>query len=172
MTYETGKTWTPGLDNDGRTLGDAYEAIPQRTSPLGGCQDMKASRKNDHALPLFDLECLHLLLGRGFSLQDEAFVLGYWMGASHNILQLQGAICHLVSRIAYSSRETFGVEEFRSFHMGFEFGQEVSRGKLQSLNFKTLFDTTLGELRERLGIDKERLRQVMTREKALKMKKA
>ena len=158
MTYDVSKVWTPGLENDGKTLQDVYDTIPERPAFMNKCGN-GASHSHDpqHSIPLFELECLHILLGRGFTLEDEVFVIGYWMGASQRASDLQVATCHVMSRIAEPGSDLFSENELKAYHLGYELGHKMSHGLLHRYSFRDNFDTTLGEIREILGIDKNQL---------------
>ncbi|MBL4559174.1 MAG: hypothetical protein JKP98_25385 [Rhodobacteraceae bacterium] len=73
--------WNPGLDTDAMTLGAVLA-----TMPAAAAEDVPAIiRKYENpdspdalpgAIALDRHDCLHVLLGRGLHVQDEAFIIG------------------------------------------------------------------------------------------------
>ena len=82
--------WHPGIANDGLTLRQVYRTLPGSTAaeidPLVRLFENPASPLAFRgAITLERHDCVHVLLGRGLLGQDEAFVLGFTMGAEKDV---------------------------------------------------------------------------------------
>ncbi|WP_254217333.1 hypothetical protein [Synechococcus sp. CCY 9618] len=129
--------------------GDASDAIPfvvrlleNPASPL--------------ALPgMIDLhrhDCLHLLLGRGFSLDDEAFVVGFTMGNDRRTNGLHLAIFKACSLLFYPRPYRFDPSHLPSFDAGVVLGRQARVRNLNQLDFRSWDHQPLQALREWIGI--------------------
>ena len=77
--------WNPGVDNDEQRLGDVLATLPAVPPTAIPWQiRLLENPSSRFALPgainLADHDVVHIILGRGLKLQDEAFVIGYTMG--------------------------------------------------------------------------------------------
>lgn len=71
--------------NNSLTLGEAYQALSGSSpSDIPFLSELLENPDSPIALRckiyLEDHDCLHLLLNRGLSLEDEAFIIGFTMG--------------------------------------------------------------------------------------------
>ena len=169
MAKDDWKEWNPGLDNDGKTLQEIYENLPELPpedyrflKELVG----KPSVITDN-LTLFEQDCLHIALGRGLLAQDEAFVIGYTMGTATTLKDWEAGIFRLVAKMCYPGTYKFTDDDVKAFKLGVEVGSLSPVRKLHEFDFKNHFDKTLGEIREELGIDKAALREVYRKEQSL-----
>ena len=83
--------WSPGLDNDDLTLEYVLETMPGVDAveiPLiiRLFENPSSMIAFPGAISLERHDAMHVLLGRGLMIQDEAFVIGYTMG-SHKKLK-------------------------------------------------------------------------------------
>ena len=79
--------WSPGLDTDVMTLREVLQTMP--ASDATSVPEIIKKYENPespHALPgaisLARHDCIHVLLGRGLHVQDEAFIIGATMGTT------------------------------------------------------------------------------------------
>src|SRR5687768_12811614 len=82
--------WNPGLDNDHLTLSEVLNTLPAAPADAIPWQVRLLENPSSFisfpgAISLERHDALHALLGRGLANQDEAFVIGYTMGAARKI---------------------------------------------------------------------------------------
>ena len=109
------------------------------------------------AVDLFTHDCIHLLLGRGVLLKDEAFVIGYTMGTSKKVQRWRRNFFMFLSKHFYPEGYKFGEDERFIFNMGVMLGSKCETD-LSSVNFLDYKRNTLLSLREELRIDTRALR--------------
>lgn len=104
-------------------------------------------------IDLYRHDCLHLLLNRGFSLYDEAFVIGFTMGNDVQTNWFHVAIFKLCSLLFYPKLYRFAWAHFRSFDLGVAYGRAVNVKNLNQFNFSCCQNQSLAALRHQFGID-------------------
>ena len=158
--------WNPGLDTDDLTLAEVLATLP-----AAAAADVPAiirkyeNPESPDALPgAIDLDrhdCIHVLLGRGLHVQDEAFVIGATMGAASDIT---GEIVDFfveISTTQYPKHWRFEQEHIPSFRLGVGFAMDNLAGKdlhLIPLEGPEWQGKTVRAARKALGIVKEELR--------------
>jgi hypothetical protein len=95
---------------------------------------------------------LHLLLGRGFSLDDEAFVVGFTMGNDRRTNALHLAIFKVCSLLFYPRPYRFDRRHLPSFDAGVALGRKAKVRNINQLDFRCFEQQPLGVLREWIGI--------------------
>ena len=82
--------WSPGLDTDDMTIAEVLASMP--AAEAGDVPEIIRKYENPEspdALPgaihLNRHDCIHVLLGRGLHVQDEAFIIGVTMGAASDL---------------------------------------------------------------------------------------
>lgn len=103
-------------------------------------------------IDIYRHDCLHLLLNRGFSLADEAFVIGFTMGNAEGTNWLHLEIFKLCSRLLYPQPYRFNRTHFEQLHLGVFYGRRVRVKNLNRFDFRAHDHQSLGELRQFLGI--------------------
>ena len=105
-------------------------------------------------------DCLHLLLDRGVSAQDEAFVVGFTMGNDVETKGIHKAIFKFFSRYLYPKKFQFSEEQLKTFELGYAYGKKLSQvcPNLNKINFRDYFNRTIGELKQMFKIDDEDIR--------------
>jgi hypothetical protein len=164
--------YAPGLDNDGRTLADVYDEMPKGPpSAIPLVVKLFENPKSPWALPgavdLFGHDCIHLVLGRGLLQQDEAFVIGFTMGASGRCQPAHARLLALWARSAYPAAFRFSNLDAQVFMFAVEVGRRVDCKPLHDVNFRAILREPLGRIRALLGVNPERLRAIYAREAAL-----
>jgi hypothetical protein len=106
-------------------------------------------------IDLYRHDCLHLLLDRGFTLYDEAFVVGFSMGNDVRTNQIHLAIFKLFSFFFYPQIYRFNQIHLRVFDLGFAYGRAIKAKNLNQFDFSFYKDQSLEVLRDLLGIDFE-----------------
>ncbi|MEO1307638.1 MAG: hypothetical protein AAFV38_06825, partial [Pseudomonadota bacterium] len=111
------------------------------------------------SLPRHD--CIHVLLGRGLHVQDEAFIIGATMGAASDITGEIVEFFIKVSTTEYPKHWRFQQEHIPSFRLGVGFSMDNLRAKdlhLIPLENEPWQSKTVRDARLELGIVKEELR--------------
>lgn len=100
---------------------------------------------------------LHILLGRGFSLEDESFIVGFTMGNDIKTKSWHCLIFKFISKYLYSPNYRFTQQHLLSFDLGFRYGRKVKIKNINNLNFSIYENKTISEIRKELGIDIDNL---------------
>jgi len=98
---------------------------------------------------------LHILLERRFSLDDEAFVIGFTMGNDLKTKSIHCLILKFISKYFYPPSHRFSQKHFWSFDLGFSSGSKTKIKNLNQLDFSVYEEKTISEIRKELGIDVE-----------------
>src|SRR6056297_825277 len=82
--------WNPGLDTDDMTLRAVLDTLPAAAAEdvpeiIRKYENPESPDALPGAIALARHDCIHVLLGRGLHVQDEAFVIGATMGAASDI---------------------------------------------------------------------------------------
>ena len=109
------------------------------------------------AVDLFSHDCIHVLLGRGLLVKDEAFVIGYTMGSSKKMKRWRRNLFMFISKYLYPEGYKFGEEERFVFYAGVMAGEKCPTD-LSKVDFHKLLDYKVQGAREKLGIDKDLLK--------------
>ncbi len=96
---------------------------------------------------------IHLLLNRGMSLFDEAFVIGYTMGNCANTGSHHISFYKLFSKICFPRPYKFNSFHLRAFDFGFMYGKKVKIKNIHKTNFEHYYDQLIGDIRTRFGIN-------------------
>ena len=106
---------------------------------------------------LFTHDCVHILLGRGLLLKDEAFVIGYTMGTSRKMFRWRRNLFMFCAKHLYPEGYDFGEDERFVFNMGVLAGSKCPTD-LSKIDFKKFLNRSVSETREKLGVDSSLLR--------------
>ena len=117
------------------------------------------------AVDLFTHDCIHVLLGRGLLVKDEAFVIGYTMGSTKKISRLKRNLFMFCSKYLYPEGYRFGEEERFVFNMGIMAGNKC-KVDLTTVDFKEHLQVTTHVLRNRLGVNRDLLKDCYSVEKS------
>ena len=115
---------------------------------------------------LHNHDCIHLLLGRGLRVKDEAFVIGYTMGSTKKMPRWRRNLYMFCAKYLFPKGCKFGEEERFVFNMGVKAGSLCS-ADLSQVDFKKLKNKKLKTVRQILGIEKEFIRDIYKIEKKL-----
>lgn len=164
--------WSPGLDNGDMLLGEVYDSLPA-APPSAIPEEVRALENPESpeafpgAISLERHDCVHILVGRGLLPQDEAFVIGFTMGASKKVTKLQFEMFRNLAVHWYPKPYNFSEEDLFSFDLGFAKGQNSEATGLEHFPFENFMDMRVGDLRKRLGINVHQLRAAFRKEKLL-----
>jgi hypothetical protein len=164
--------WNPGLDNDELTLKEVIDTLPgngpmeiHKLVRLFENPDSPLAFKGAINLPRHD--CVHIVLGRGLSAQDEAFVIGFTMGTSKNISRFEVKLFEFVSKHFYPGIYKFTDDNLKIFELGVKFGKECAVNQIYDFPFELYMERKLGEIREIIGISKDELREIYRKEQEI-----
>ncbi|MCH2076073.1 MAG: hypothetical protein MK180_04175 [Rhodobacteraceae bacterium] len=158
--------WNPGLDTDEMSLRDVLA-----TMPAANAEDVPEiiqkyeNPKSPDALPgsieLDRHDCIHVLLGRGLHVQDEAFVIGATMGAASDITDEYIDFFIRVSTQEYPKHWRFEEEHIASFRLGVGFAVDNMNNKdlhLIPMEAEPFQSMTVREFRKEIGVNKAEMR--------------
>jgi hypothetical protein len=150
--------WNPGLDNDHLTLGEVLGSLPAAPPDAIPWQVRLLENPSSPiafpgAISLERHDALHALLGRGLSNQDEAFVIGFTMGAARKIRGWHFSLFRFLATRIYPKAYRFKQSDLISFDLGFAQGQQGTARDVHLAPFETRGGNTLREIRRELGID-------------------
>lgn len=166
-------SWNPGLDNDHLTMAEVLETLPAAPPNAIPWQiKLLENPGSRFALPgainLHRHDAIHVLLGRGLRNQDEAFVIGFTMGATKDRLKrLHIKLFELAARYFYPKPYTFTADDLIAYRLGVAKGIESGAENLEHFPFERFLDLTVAELRKRLGISRHKLYAVYREERIL-----
>lgn len=117
--------------------------------------------KSPIALPgkisLYRHDCLHILLQRGISLNDEAFVLGFTMGNDRRTNQFHLMLLKLMSWLFYPKNYRFSLAQLKIFDLGVAYGRSLNIKNLNNVDFTQFAEEPIHILQEAFGIDDKTL---------------
>tara|TARA_S200002703_G_scaffold62545_1_gene54316 strand:- start:392 stop:961 length:570 start_codon:yes stop_codon:yes gene_type:complete len=113
---------------------------------------------------LHNHDCIHLLLGRGLGVKDEAFAIGYTMGSTKKMWRWRRNLYMFCAKYLFPKEYRFGEEERWVFNMGVMAGSRCPTD-LSRVDFSDYDFYTLNFLRKDLGIDKKLLKKCYETEK-------
>ncbi len=104
----------------------------------------------------YNHHCIHVLLNRGLSLSDEAFVIGFTMGNNPETKPWHLKIYKFVSRYLYPKGCRFSSLHFPVFDLAFNYGKSLDI-QFDQIDFSKYQDYSVSQLRKSLGISEEHL---------------
>lgn len=107
---------------------------------------------------LYRHDCLHVLLDRGWSLHDEAFVVGFTMGNDEHTNWIHLVILKFFSSHFYPLKYRFNREHLKVFDLGVMYGRAVGVRNLNYLDFSHYQTQPVEAVRQQLGINSEALK--------------
>jgi hypothetical protein len=105
------------------------------------------------AIPLREHDYLHLLLDRGKSAEDEAFVIGFTMGNDTRLNFVHTWIFKLASRFLYPKDYRFTKEHLKIFDQGVSMGEKLPIKNLCRFDYSYIDGVNVEQLRSALKID-------------------
>jgi hypothetical protein len=168
----TWREWHCDLHNEQKTMAEILATLPgnppedihwlirlleRPTSPLALSG---AAHLDTH-------DCIHIVLGRGLLPQDEAFVLGFTMGAASGVRFWEPAVLRLAARYFYPSIYKFTNKQIAIFNLGFEAAKQSACRDIHKFDFKKYENLPLGKIRAMLKIDPRKLIGVYKRERQI-----
>jgi hypothetical protein len=106
-------------------------------------------------ISLREHDYVHVLLGRGQSLEDEAFVVGFTMGTDARTTRLHLLAFRFLSRVLYPPNFRIGVREWEVFEQAFALARRKKLPALNRFNFEPYQDCSVDAVREVIGISSD-----------------
>ncbi len=161
--------WFPGFDTGHLKLGYVKSTLPAIDSnDLPGIirfiENPGYPTSFPGAITLDRHDCMHVLLGRGLLLQDEAFVIGYTMGAAKDTNWLYRQLFKLIARFLYRKPYRFDKEHMRVFDLAFLYAREHACAELHEVPLEQMLEHKIDEVRAKLGIRTESLMKLYREE--------
>lgn len=103
-------------------------------------------------IDLYRHDCLHVLLNRGFSLYDEAFVIGFSMGNDTKTRWIHLVIFKVLAASIYPNQYRFNQSHLKIFNLGVDYGRAIRIKNLNRFNFSNYQEQPLSSLRAYFGI--------------------
>tara|TARA_Y100000766_G_C18833240_1_gene569169 strand:- start:318 stop:902 length:585 start_codon:yes stop_codon:yes gene_type:complete len=106
---------------------------------------------------LYNHDSIHLLLGRGLRVKDEAFVIGFTMGSTKKMWRWRRNLYMFCAKYLFPEGYSFGEQERFVFNMGVMAGSQCSADLSKADCFK-LKNFKIDYVRKLLDIDKKLLK--------------
>ena len=103
-------------------------------------------------------DLLHILLGRGLLPKDEAFVLGFTMGSSNRVGEMEERLFTLIARYLYPKQYRFDEEDAAVYKDAVRLGHISDCQSLAEVKLDTMLDRPLGRIRASIGLEEDLLR--------------
>ena len=162
------KEWIINIDDDSQTLEVAYDklqeiALEQESIPL--LIQLVENPKFD--IPGFDIfsgatdlathDYIHILLGRGVLPKDEAFVLGFTMGSTNRVGNMEEKLFGLFAKYLYPKNYRFSDEDFHVYKDAVRLGFVSDCQPLDKIDYPALAKKSIKEVREEIGLETDLL---------------
>lgn len=163
------QTWIVKLSDDEKTLREAYESLMS----IGNSQDEVPLIVKLMENPRFHLggfgffkgrvtleqhDYIHILLGRGLTLIDEAFVLGFTMGSTDRVSTREQSLFGLINKVLYPKPYRFREGGMKIFRDAVALAYVSDCLPLEEVDFEPLLDLPLREVRRAVGLEEDLLR--------------
>ena len=172
-SQEAAEEWHPKLSASRRKLSSVLKEMDsfklcQENIPLiiklVENPNYNTSKLFGGAVDLFTHDCIHVVLGRGLLVKDEAFVIGYTMGSTKNMKRWKRNLFMFVSKYLYPEGYKFREEERFVFNAGVMAGS-LCPINLSQINFKKYLNRQIKTIRKEIGVDVDFLEQYYSIEK-------
>lgn len=101
---------------------------------------------------------IHILLGRGVLIKDEAFVLGYTMGSSNRVNSTEEKLFGFLTKYIYPKGYRFTDEDLHVFKDAVRLGFVSDCTPLAEVDYMKYLDWPLGKIRDDIGIEVDLLK--------------
>ena len=163
------RVWHVPLSRAEMALADAHRtlqpiALQQREVPLlvqlveNPRFDLPGIEIFSGATDLRQHDYLHLLLGRGLLPKDEAFVLGFTMGSTNRVGEVEETLFTLIARYAYPKTYRFDDEDVAVYKDAVRLAYVSDCRALAEVDFEPMLDWPLGRIRREVGVEEDLLR--------------
>jgi len=166
---DTWRKWHVPLSRADLALGEAYRSLEpfgmsQRDVPLivqlveNPRFDLPGVEIFSGATDLHKHDCLHILLGRGLLPKDEAFVLGFTMGSTNRVGDVEERLFTLIARYLYPRQYRFDDDDVAVYKDAVRLGYVSDCRPLAKVELDTMLEWPLGRIRQTIGLEEDLLR--------------
>ncbi len=170
------RQWFIPLSETNKTLGQAFDemqkiALDQESIPFivqlieNPAYDLPGIDLFSGATNLETHDYIHLLLGRGVLPKDEAFVLGFTMGSTNRVGNLEESLYGLFTKYLYPKHYRFSDEDFQVYKDAVRLGYVSDCSPLHEIDYPSLRHLTLEQARSHIGIETNLLKAYFSIEK-------
>jgi hypothetical protein len=150
--------------DENRTLGDGLEHLRRRLHDLNQSNNpdqplfIKILERPNRfiSLPfqidLFAHDCIHVLLGIGTYMHDEAFLIGFTMGNSQRMNYCFKEMYKFITHNLYPKEYGLTHSELVIFDRGYQYGRTIRQEGLDEVDFNACLDTEISALRNRFNV--------------------
>jgi hypothetical protein len=162
--------WHVTLHETQRTLQDCYDEL----QTFGLSQDqipliVKLVENPDYDyLPGFDIfnggtnieqhDLIHIVLGRGLRVKDEAFVLGFTAGSTNRVSTTEERLYSFFSKYVYPKNYQFSDDDIHVYKDAVKLGFISDCLALDKIDFGPLMHLSLSEVRQKIGLEVDLLK--------------
>lgn len=158
------KTWITKLSDDERTLREAFDSLMS----VGNSQDevplivRLAENPEYHfsglgffkgRVTLEQHDFIHIILGRGLTLMDEAFVLGFTMGSTDRVSTQEANLFNWINQILYPKPYRFTPEGTQVFKDAVALAYVSDCTPLDAVDFAPMLDWPLRRIRGAINLE-------------------
>lgn len=162
------KEWIINIEDDSQTLEIAYNklqeiALEQDSIPLliqlveNPKFDLPGVDIFSGATDLATHDYIHILLGRGVLPKDEAFVLGFTMGSTNRVGNMEEKLFGLFAKYLYPKNYRFSDEDFHVYKDAVRLGFVSDCQPLDKIDYPALAKKSIKEVREEIGLEADLL---------------
>ena len=108
---------------------------------------------------------IHLILGRGLLMKDEAFVIGFTMGTTNRMHTWRVRLYSFFAKYVYSPPWSFSDEDIHVFRDAANAGDISDCIPLSEVNFNQYLDMKISDIRLEIGLEESLLRALYSIEK-------
>ena len=167
-TPQLWRMWHVPLSADDVTLRSAYatlEAVGIRQGDVPLIVQLVENPRYDlpgieifsGATNLYRHDYLHILLGRGLLSKDEAFVLGFTMGSSNRVGNVEEQLFTLIARYLYPKNYRFDDDDVAVYKDAVRLGYVSDCRPLAEVDLEPMLDWTVRRIREAIGLEADLL---------------
>jgi hypothetical protein len=102
-------------------------------------------------------DCIHILLGRGLLMEDEAFTIGFTMGSTKRVRRAEEWLFGQLARRLYPQPYRFNDDAVRIYYDAVRLGGISGCRPLNRIDYSRFVDTPLGEIRREAGLETDLL---------------
>lgn len=141
----------------------AFEGDPQHSIPFPVwlLENPDSPLSFPGQIYLREHDYLHILLDRGVSAEDEAFVVGFTMGNDPETTNRITTAFKFAAQYIYPRTYRFQKSHLMIFDCGFSFGQKTKVKNLNSLDYSNYLDYDIADLRTIFGIDVKSIQDLL-----------
>ena len=163
------RNWHIPLSHTDIALSEAYRSLAaigmaQRDIPLivqlveNPRFDLPGIEIFSGAADLRKHDYLHIVLGRGLLPKDEAFVLGFTMGSTNRVGDVEERLFTLIARYLYPETYRFGDEDVAVYKDAVRLAYISDCKALAEVDFDPMLEWPLARIRETVGLEEDLLR--------------